>query len=372
MEQEQPQSPHPPAALAAAGAVAADDGGAQTLGLVAYPTADSAPPADLQRKLSPADIAQRVRFGAVLEVSETPADPAAAPAVGCGTNPAAHIASHEESPHSLPALRPSGERNLLCDSAGPPVLPDVLFRGSGHALCGANGARSAQRDCGGSPTANQEGCAPSAGTRGTRLSGACGPDECACAPLDDCPEKSARISAEGPSPASRLPGKRSAQKARQCAQTALAGAFDLAAVIARPVIRISVVALRVHRILERVNECPISMQAEDAWRRVWDEVTGLRSDMLWLNDHAHFDGPVDGSTVQPSTPEIDVTDALKLKLGKRGRRITRLSPICHIKSQGSGSDQLWELESSGSPSPSKSKYHGSFELCVVLGLQISC
>ena len=61
--------------------------------------------------------------------------------------------------------------------------------------------------------------------------------------------------------------------------------------------------------------------------RVEQSVNGFRSDMLWLNDHAHQ---------QSAEPlETDVT--------------SRLGSICHIKSRGSGSDGLWKLESLSAP-----------------------
>lgn len=116
-----------------------------------------------------------------------------------------------------------------------------------------------------------------------------------------------------------------------------------------PVVRVSVIALRAHKLLAVVQEAPIKWQADRSWLRIYEAVSSLRSDMLWLNDHAHHQGitlhnnGADMSAPSSSASEVetDVTEAL-LNLRKRRKKAVRgNADICHIKSPGVGAVCLW-------------------------------
>ena len=100
-----------------------------------------------------------------------------------------------------------------------------------------------------------------------------------------------------------------------------------------PTIRVSVVALGVHRIMERIEECPARLQADMPFARVREAVETLRAKLLWLTSHAHYDQQ--GGNADTSTPifENDVTDRFlathKRKSSKRKPLEARF--ICNIK-----------------------------------------
>jgi hypothetical protein len=100
-----------------------------------------------------------------------------------------------------------------------------------------------------------------------------------------------------------------------------------------PTIRVSVVALGVHRIMERIEECPARLQADMPFARVREAVETLRAKLLWLTSHAHYDQQ--GANADTSTPifENDMTDRFlathKRKLSKRKPLEARF--ICNIK-----------------------------------------
>ena len=255
-----------------------------------------------------------------------------------------------ESGHSLPDLRPAGRRDLPLQPEGLSLLPDVSLRVPG---CGGHVNNSGQDGIERRGFALTGKPAPNSATRGTSFPGACGLVECPPGSTADRPQTPASTAREADHLASRLSGKprrRAAARAglpahaHASAQTALAGSLaSEPALCPRPTIRVSVVALRVHRLLELVNACPLSMQCEDAWRRIYDGVSALRSDMLWLNDHAHFDGTQANAVPRD---EIDVTEALRKHKEKSSKK-RRSSDvvICHIKSHGVGVGWVWELES---------------------------
>ena len=100
-----------------------------------------------------------------------------------------------------------------------------------------------------------------------------------------------------------------------------------------PTIRVSVVALGVHRIMERVEECPARLQAEVPFARVREAVETLRAKLLWLTSHAHYDQQ--GPNVDLSTAlfENDVTTRF---LATHKRKSSKRKPLegrvkCNIK-----------------------------------------
>ncbi len=258
-------------------------------------------------------------------------------------------ASYARNP-AQPLAPPNGHESAL--SALPPEGGFAALQSRERAL-GLHGLSRRSRDASGARSGH-EGCEPTAREnahaakgiktgwkphRGAASAFRDGADGCKSTP--PFPFIVGNV-AERQSPPSRPLGKRSAQPPRVGAETALARVLAGESIIARPVIRVSVVALRVHQLLALVNECPLVMQGEDAWRRIYDGVSALRSDMLWLNDHAHFDGPSrlvvdDASTSHEASPapcgEIDVTDELaKRKRKSSKQRKSLAAAICHIKS----------------------------------------
>ena len=94
--------------------------------------------------------------------------------------------------------------------------------------------------------------------------------------------------------------------------------------------------MRVHGLLDLLNQCPLKLQAEDAWRTIYDHVCAFRSDMLWLNEHAHFSGAqAPAPNRADGTPEIDVSDALRDRAKNKRKSLKKAQEvagaICHMK-----------------------------------------
>jgi hypothetical protein len=105
-----------------------------------------------------------------------------------------------------------------------------------------------------------------------------------------------------------------------------------------PTIQVAHVALRLHKLLLVVREAPGEIQVKDCWRRIEENVSAFRSDMLWLNDHAHFEAVAGSDPCGSVRGELDLTAALRSHSKNRSKN--GMAGICHIKSRGGGSDEL--------------------------------
>ena len=100
----------------------------------------------------------------------------------------------------------------------------------------------------------------------------------------------------------------------------------------RPVVRVAVVALRLHRAVKLMEDFPAA-SCDEAWLRVHGVLSEFRTEMLWLNENFHLAPPVEGI-------EIDVSEALaklRMKSKRRGKSNKkpvsneRLRGVCHVE-----------------------------------------
>ncbi len=100
-----------------------------------------------------------------------------------------------------------------------------------------------------------------------------------------------------------------------------------------PVVRVSVVALQLHKAIRMMEDFPPA-SCDDAWLRVHGLLSSLRSRMLWLNDHSHE---------APHCPdERDVTDLALALAARPVRKAVKPAPhkcqdvVCHLELKGGG------------------------------------
>ena len=105
------------------------------------------------------------------------------------------------------------------------------------------------------------------------------------------------------------------------------GAARDAPMVPYPTVQVSMVAMRLHKILGIVREAPGRVQSKDCWRRIDEAVSGFKSDMLWLNDHAHYGAVETTSESKDSVRgELDLSELLRSHSKPAARK-----GICHIK-----------------------------------------
>ena len=93
-----------------------------------------------------------------------------------------------------------------------------------------------------------------------------------------------------------------------------------------PVVRVSVVALQLHKAIRMMEDFPAAA-CDRAWLRVHGLLSSLRSRMLWLNEHSHTAAPC-APTAPPCAQDGIEVDVTALALRSRG--------IGHIELTGSG------------------------------------
>ena len=133
-------------------------------------------------------------------------------------------------------------------------------------------------------------------------------------------------------PAHWSPSDRSLPNSNGTASTAASGApaalHCREAIQPAPVVRVSVVALRLHKVI-REMESFASNACDETWLRVHQLLSSFRTQMLWLNENFHHAPPAEGI-------ELDVTEALaRLRIKVPGQKKSR-KPAARGRGKGDG------------------------------------